>query len=50
MFAFEQMENNSEDGGKVYESMMTVLRCVLEDMRCMEIEVDEPRMSPFSPI
>ena len=35
------MENNSEDRYNVYESMTAVLRCVLEDMRCMAIEAEE---------
>ncbi|XP_037630091.1 protein tyrosine phosphatase domain-containing protein 1 [Sebastes umbrosus] len=39
--AFTWMENNSEDRSKVYESMTTALRCVLEDMRYMAIEADE---------
>ncbi|KAM7404949.1 hypothetical protein PAMP_012248 [Pampus punctatissimus] len=38
--AFTWMENNSEDGNNVYESMTPVLRCVLEDMRCVAIEAD----------
>ncbi|XP_076598259.1 protein tyrosine phosphatase domain-containing protein 1 [Chaetodon auriga] len=46
--AFTWMENNSEDGKKVYESTTTVLRCVLEDMRCTAIEMDERPSSPFS--
>ncbi|XP_036959448.1 protein tyrosine phosphatase domain-containing protein 1 [Acanthopagrus latus] len=33
--AFTWMENNSEEESQVYESMTTVLRCVLEDMRLM---------------
>ncbi|XP_044067957.1 protein tyrosine phosphatase domain-containing protein 1 isoform X2 [Siniperca chuatsi] len=45
--AFTWMENNSEDGTQVYESMTTVLRCVLEDMRCVAIEADETPTSPF---
>ncbi|XP_044207976.1 protein tyrosine phosphatase domain-containing protein 1 [Thunnus albacares] len=39
--AFTWMENNSEDRYNVYESMTAVLRCVLEDMRCMAIEAEE---------
>ncbi|XP_070765952.1 protein tyrosine phosphatase domain-containing protein 1 [Enoplosus armatus] len=46
--AFTWMDNNSEDGSKVYESMTTVLRCVLEDMRCMAIEADQAPTSPFA--
>ncbi|XP_040920677.1 protein tyrosine phosphatase domain-containing protein 1 [Toxotes jaculatrix] len=46
--AFTWMENNSEDGSKVYESMTPVLRCVLEDMRFTSMEADEAPMSPFS--
>ncbi|KAM7411626.1 hypothetical protein PAMA_021556 [Pampus argenteus] len=42
--AFTWMENNSEDGNNVYESMTPVLRCVLEDMRCIAIEADN---TPF---
>ncbi|KAI3356893.1 hypothetical protein L3Q82_003540 [Scortum barcoo] len=45
--AFTLMKNESEDTSKVYESMTTVLRCVLENMRCMAIEADEMSMSPF---
>lgn len=48
LFAFEQIKNNSEDGSKVYESMTTALRCVLEDMRSGVIEADETPTSPFS--
>ncbi|KAF1390296.1 hypothetical protein PFLUV_G00056600 [Perca fluviatilis] len=46
--AFTWIKNNSEDGSKVYESMTTALRCVLEDMRSRVIEADEPPTSPFS--
>lgn len=42
------MDRNSEDGSKVHESMATVLRCVLEDMRCKDIEEDEAPVSPCS--
>ncbi|XP_045911495.1 protein tyrosine phosphatase domain-containing protein 1 [Micropterus dolomieu] len=46
--AFTWMENNSEDGSKTYESMTTVLQCVLEDMRYMAVEADKKSiMSPF---
>ncbi|XP_071332758.1 protein tyrosine phosphatase domain-containing protein 1 [Trachinotus anak] len=46
--AFTWMENSSEDGSKVYESMTPVLQCVLEHIRCKAIEEDEAPMSPFS--
>ncbi|XP_078110005.1 protein tyrosine phosphatase domain-containing protein 1 [Sander vitreus] len=46
--AFTWIQNNSEDGSKVYESMTTALRCVLEDMRSGVIEADETPMYPFS--
>lgn len=41
-FVFDQMENDSEDGHKVYESMTAALRCVLEDMRFVEAEPATP--------
>lgn len=47
VFAFKQLENNSDEGRRVYESMATVLRCVLEDMRCTDDEEDMTRMSPL---
>lgn len=47
VFAFKQLENNSDDGRRVYESMATVLRCVLEDMRCTDDEEDKTPMSPL---
>ncbi|XP_023285351.1 protein tyrosine phosphatase domain-containing protein 1-like isoform X1 [Seriola lalandi dorsalis] len=46
--AFTWMENDSEDGSKVYESMTPVLRCILQHMKCIAIEADEGLMSPFS--
>ncbi|XP_070695055.1 protein tyrosine phosphatase domain-containing protein 1 [Pempheris klunzingeri] len=46
--AFTRVENNSEDGRKVYESMTTVLRCVLWDMRSLAIEADKAPVSPFA--
>ncbi|KAM9351002.1 protein tyrosine phosphatase domain-containing protein 1 [Symphorus nematophorus] len=46
--AFTWMENNSEDGGRVYESMTTVLQCVLEDLRSMAMDAEEMPISPFS--
>ncbi|TDH10438.1 hypothetical protein EPR50_G00074500 [Perca flavescens] len=46
--AFTWIKNKSEDGSKVYESMTTALRCVLEDMRSRVVEADEPPASPFS--
>nr|XP_046254108.1 protein tyrosine phosphatase domain-containing protein 1 [Scatophagus argus] len=46
--AFTWMDSKSEDGSKVHETMTSVLRCVLEDMRRMIIEADETPMSPFS--
>ncbi|XP_047466020.1 protein tyrosine phosphatase domain-containing protein 1 [Mugil cephalus] len=39
--AFTRININSEEGSRVYESMTTVLRCVLEDMRNKAIETDE---------
>ncbi|KAA8590873.1 hypothetical protein FQN60_001816, partial [Etheostoma spectabile] len=39
--AFTWIKNNSEDESKVYESMTTALRCVLEDMRSRVIKADE---------
>ncbi|XP_041654678.1 protein tyrosine phosphatase domain-containing protein 1 [Cheilinus undulatus] len=41
-------QNDSEDGRKVYESMTTVLQCVLWDMRCEITDEDETRLSPCS--
>uniref|UniRef100_A0A3Q1F1J3 Protein tyrosine phosphatase domain-containing protein 1 n=1 Tax=Acanthochromis polyacanthus TaxID=80966 RepID=A0A3Q1F1J3_9TELE len=38
--ALTWLDNNSEEGRKVYESMTTVLKFVLEDMRCMTIGED----------
>uniref|UniRef100_A0A665VYP8 Protein tyrosine phosphatase domain-containing protein 1 n=1 Tax=Echeneis naucrates TaxID=173247 RepID=A0A665VYP8_ECHNA len=46
--AFTWMENNSEDGSKLYESLTSVLRCILEHMRCIAIEADDSPLSPFS--
>ncbi|XP_032377097.1 protein tyrosine phosphatase domain-containing protein 1 [Etheostoma spectabile] len=46
--AFTWIKNNSEDESKVYESMTTALRCVLEDMRSRVIKADEMPTSPFS--
>ncbi|XP_068996682.1 protein tyrosine phosphatase domain-containing protein 1 [Embiotoca jacksoni] len=44
--AFTLMDINSEDGGKVFDTMSTVLRCVLEEMRSMFSEdEDEALMS-----
>ncbi|XP_054464739.1 protein tyrosine phosphatase domain-containing protein 1 [Anoplopoma fimbria] len=45
--AFTWVENSSEEGSKVYESMSTALRCVLEDLRCSVSDADTP-MPPFS--
>ncbi|XP_073325814.1 protein tyrosine phosphatase domain-containing protein 1 [Pagrus major] len=45
--AFTWMENNSEDESQVFESMTTVLRCVLEDMRCADVGDDETPKSAF---
>ncbi|KAL6119172.1 ptpdc1 [Pungitius sinensis] len=39
--AFTRLENDSADGGKVYESMTAALRRVLVDMRCSASEVEE---------
>lgn len=47
LFAVEQMENNSEDGKKVYESMTTALRCELEDLRDTAMEADETPTCPY---
>lgn len=47
MFAFKQLENNSDEGRRVYDSMATVLRCVLEDMRCTDDEEEKTPMSPL---
>ncbi|KAI4824323.1 hypothetical protein KUCAC02_012846 [Chaenocephalus aceratus] len=45
--AFTWMRNISEDDSKVYESMIAVLRCVLEDMRRIAKEQEEMQtMSP----
>lgn len=46
--AFTWMDINSEDGSKVYQSMTAVLRCVIEDLRCMTVTPDETPQSPFS--
>ncbi|KAM3616952.1 uncharacterized protein V6R79_000273 [Siganus canaliculatus] len=45
---FTWLENNSEEEGRVYESMMTVLRSVLDVMRSVAIEEEERLMTPFS--
>lgn len=47
VFAFKQLENNSDEERRVYDSMATVLRCVLEDMRCTDDEDDKTPMSPL---
>ncbi|XP_040050251.1 protein tyrosine phosphatase domain-containing protein 1 isoform X3 [Gasterosteus aculeatus] len=39
--AFTWLENSSAEGGKVYESMTSALRCVLVHMRCSASEVEE---------
>ncbi|CAK6957453.1 protein tyrosine phosphatase domain-containing protein 1 [Scomber scombrus] len=44
--AFTWMESNSVDGYNVYESMTSVLRCVLEDLRFIAIEEDEKPSLP----
>ncbi|CAB1424764.1 unnamed protein product [Pleuronectes platessa] len=46
--AFTWVENNSEEGRQVYETMTPVLRCVLEDTRCTSMDADETDSSPFS--
>ncbi|XP_077575226.1 protein tyrosine phosphatase domain-containing protein 1 [Stigmatopora nigra] len=43
--AFTWMESNSNNGSQVYESMTRVLRCVLEDMRCVATKAEDPTMS-----
>ncbi|XP_059189890.1 protein tyrosine phosphatase domain-containing protein 1, partial [Centropristis striata] len=48
--AFTWMENNSEDGSKVYESMTRALQCVIEDMRSAFIEEDEKQKSSSCPL
>uniref|UniRef100_UPI0037E9A9BE protein tyrosine phosphatase domain-containing protein 1 n=1 Tax=Semicossyphus pulcher TaxID=241346 RepID=UPI0037E9A9BE len=42
------LEYDSEDGRKVYESMTSVLQCVLWDLRCVAIEAEETQVSPCS--
>ncbi|CAJ1084895.1 protein tyrosine phosphatase domain-containing protein 1 [Xyrichtys novacula] len=42
------LEMDSEDGGKLYESLTSVLRCVLMDMRSLASETDETYLSPGS--
>ncbi|XP_035766025.1 protein tyrosine phosphatase domain-containing protein 1 [Neolamprologus brichardi] len=44
--AFTWVDINSEDSSKVYESMIRVLRCILEDMRSA-LEPHETPTSPF---
>ncbi|XP_057673666.1 protein tyrosine phosphatase domain-containing protein 1 isoform X2 [Corythoichthys intestinalis] len=46
--AFTWTESNSNNGSQVYESMTRVLRCVLEDMRCVATKEEESTMSSFS--
>lgn len=48
MFAFQQIENNSEDGQKVHETMTAALRCVLEDMRGVALEEEPTPDNPFA--
>lgn len=51
MFAFTQVESNSDEGRKVYESMARVLQCILEDMRNTNIEEEEDTTeNPLTPI
>ncbi|KAM8862533.1 protein tyrosine phosphatase domain-containing protein 1 isoform 4-T4 [Spinachia spinachia] len=38
--AFTWLEHDSTDGGNVYQSMTTALRCVLVHMRCLASEVE----------
>lgn len=48
MFAFHQIENNSEDGQKVHETMTAALRCVLEDTRGVDLEEEPTPANPFA--
>lgn len=44
------MDSNSDEGRKVYESMATVLQCILEDMRNTDGEEDDASATPLTPI
>ncbi|XP_077459792.1 protein tyrosine phosphatase domain-containing protein 1 [Stigmatopora argus] len=46
--AFTWMESNSNNGSQVYESMTRVLRCVLEDMRCVATKAEDPLSFSFA--
>eukprot|EP00066_Takifugu_rubripes_P011608 XP_011600874.1 PREDICTED: protein tyrosine phosphatase domain-containing protein 1 [Takifugu rubripes] len=46
--AFTWIENNSEDGQKVLETMTAALRCVLEDMRSVALEEEPTPDNPFA--
>ncbi|XP_034446838.1 protein tyrosine phosphatase domain-containing protein 1 [Hippoglossus hippoglossus] len=46
--AFTWVENNSEEGRQVFETMTPVLRCVLEDTRFTRMDADETLSSPFA--
>ncbi|XP_035015776.1 protein tyrosine phosphatase domain-containing protein 1 isoform X2 [Hippoglossus stenolepis] len=46
--AFTWVENNSEEGRQVFETMTPVLRCVLEDTRFTRMDEDETLSSPFA--
>ncbi|XP_071780691.2 protein tyrosine phosphatase domain-containing protein 1 [Centroberyx gerrardi] len=48
--AFTWLEKNSEEGSKACETMTTVLRCVLLDMRWTAIKDDETLVSLFPSI
>ncbi|XP_077403881.1 protein tyrosine phosphatase domain-containing protein 1 [Vanacampus margaritifer] len=48
--AFTWMESNSTNGSQVYESMTGVLRCALEDMRCVATKAEEQSKSPLSSV
>ncbi|KAM3871772.1 protein tyrosine phosphatase domain-containing protein 1 [Diretmus argenteus] len=48
--AFTQLEKTSEEGKKVYETMTTVLRCVLLDMRWTAKTEDESLVVPLVPL
>ncbi|MED6279883.1 hypothetical protein CHARACLAT_005324 [Characodon lateralis] len=47
--AFTWININSEEGSKLYESMTSVLRCVLLDLRSLAIE-EEERAKPALPL
>lgn len=50
VFAFQQVDSNSDEGRKVHESVAGVLQCMLEDMRSTNTEEDDTTDNPLTPM